>query len=119
MKKLIIKGLCALAIASTAATAFAYTDSEYIAIGRLEASSGTSGSYRVYPASGFSLPAVCEKNDFAEAQAAGPTATERDQMNRLLMSAFMSSRLVKLRLDGCEASNKRPLYRIVTVNLEN
>ncbi len=119
MKKLVMKALCVLAVASTAATALAYTDTDYIAVGRLESSSGTSGSYRVYPASGFSLPALCAKNDFAEAQATGPTQVERDLMNRLLMSAFMSSRLVRLRLDGCDATDNRPVYRIVTVNLED
>ncbi len=119
MKKLIIKGMCALVVATTAATALAtHTDTGYIAIGRLDAASDNAGGYRVYPAAGFSLPTVCEKNDFAEAQPTGPSATERDLMNRVLMSAFMSSRLVKLRLDGCHVNDKRPLYRIVTVDLE-
>jgi hypothetical protein len=119
MKNLLLKTLCGLSLLTTATAALAYNDTGFIAIGRVEASSGTAGSLRVYTASGFALPAICAENQWAEAQTAGVTTTERDLMNRQLMSAFMASRLVNLRLDGCDPANGRPMYRIVSVRLDH
>lgn len=118
MKTLKLIGLIATGIVSISATAFAaYTDTNYIIIGKLEASSSSANGFRVYPASGYSIPEVapCTKHDFAEMQVSGPTAIEKDMMARQLQAAFFSTRKVKLRLDGCGA-NDRPAYRIVTLD---
>jgi len=116
--KTLIGTLLAAIVGLTSATAWAYTDTGYFFIGRLEASTSATGSFRVYPASGFSLPKICTYNDFAVANPTDPSGIEIGQMNDLLMSAFLAGRRVTLRLDGCETNDKRPLYRIVTVNMD-
>ena len=117
MKRVVASLLVALC-ASVSLTAYAYTDTGFFLIGRLEASSGTSGSYRVYPESGFTLPSVCEKSDFAVAQSTGVKSMERTLMDHLLLSAFLANRRVSLRLDGCHATDLRPLFRIVDVRID-
>ena len=114
-------GLFALGLLGASVARAAPTDTDYFLIGRLEASADTNGGYRVYPTS-YTLPTICARNDFAQAEPSqgpvvGPRSYERDLMNRLLMGAFQSSRMVRLRLDGCHA-NDRPLYRIVTVDFQ-
>ncbi len=118
MKTLKLMGLIATAVVSISATALAAgTDTSYIVIGRLEASSVSSNGFRVYPAAGYSIPEVtpCSKHDFAEVATSGPTAIEKDLMARQLQTAFFATRKVKLRLDGCGV-NDRPAYRIVTLD---
>ena len=116
MKTLILKPLLLLAAVLSSATAFAYEDTVFFAIGRLEASSSASGGYRVYPI-GYALPNPqgCGNADFAEVQSTGPTVTEKGLMGRALMAAFLAGKKVKLRLDGC-GPNDRPAYRIVSLS---
>jgi hypothetical protein len=117
MKTLKLMGLIATAIVSISATALAYTDTDFIVIGRLEASSNSSNGFRVYPAAGYTIPEVspCSKHDYAEMQSTGPTTVEKDMMARQLQTAFFGTRKVRLRLDGCGV-NDRPAYRIVTLD---
>ena len=98
------------------APASAATDTTFLVIGRLVASSSSGDGYRVYPATGYSLPAdLCSKSDFAEMQDVGPSSIEKDAMARTLATAFWSNRKVQLRLDGC-GLNDRPAYRIVRMD---
>lgn len=114
MRKIALFGLASAAVLAVTATALAYSDTSYFTILRLEASSSSSDGYRVYP-SGYSLPTEgCGSATFAEVHA-GPTAAEKDLMSRTLLSAFLSGKQVKLRLDGCGISG-RPAYRIVTIS---
>jgi hypothetical protein len=116
MKTISIMGLIGAAIVSISATALAYTDTDYIVIGRMDASSSSSDGFRVYPATGYSIPDIgCDKHDFAEMMPTGPTAVEKDLMARQLQTAFWGTRKVKLRLDGC-GTNLRPAYRIVIMD---
>ncbi len=117
MKNLVFKLLSAAALLSISASALAYQDTAYFKIGKLEASSGSSNAYRVYPRAGYALPTNqnCAKSDFAEMDGlGGGSVTEAVIMNNTLLAAFMSGRAVKLRLDGCGVT-RRPLYRIVTL----
>jgi hypothetical protein len=114
--KQLVFGLCTAGILSTAATAFAYVDTDYFVIERLEASTDASEGYRVYPQS-YSLPTNqgCSNHSFAEMHETS-TAAERELINRTLLSAFLAGKKVKLRLDGCGVAG-RPRFRIVTLNV--
>ena len=116
MKTLLLKSALGAAILSLSATAFAYSDTAYFKIDRLEASSSSASGFRIYP-SGYALPTTegCTRSDFAEVQVTGPLTAEKRLMQNTLLSAFLSGRSVKLRLDGCGA-NDRPAYRVVTVD---
>jgi hypothetical protein len=116
MKKLTLGGLVVAAIATLSATAFAYVDTEYFTIGRINAPTGSSDGYHIYPGEGYALPTQgnCAKYDFAEVMP-GLFASDRDMIHRTVLAAFMAGRKVKLRLDGCGATG-RPAYRIVALN---
>jgi hypothetical protein len=117
MKKLMLKAVTALALTSISATAFAYTDTAYFRIGRIEGAVGSSSGYRIYPKAGYALPTDqgCAKSDYAEMNGVTQgTVTEAIIMNNTLLAAFMSGRSVKLRLDGCGRTG-RPNYRLVSM----
>lgn len=130
MKRLILKAaLIATSIMAISATALAYTDTSYFTVGRLVLSTDTPSGYRVYPASGYSLPTSqgCTYSDYAEMANlselkkvdgfwVSSTSPEATLMNHTLLGAFLAGRKVKLRLDGCAEVSKRPLYRIVTLS---
>jgi len=114
MKKLVLGSLILGAIASLSASALAaYEDTEYFTIARLEASTESSGGYRIYPRD-YSLPTGqgCDNTDFAEIRQ--DLVEDREMMQHTLLAAFMSGRKVKLRLESCGLT-RRPAYRIVTL----
>ena len=128
MTKLSIFSLLAAAILGTSATAFAYDDTAYFKISALKAGTDISSGYRVYPATGYSLPTTqgCAHSDYAEMpdlkvtrKVDGfwviETSPEANMMNQSLLAAFLGGRKVRLRLDGCGDSG-RPKYRIVDLN---
>jgi len=114
MTKLSLKVLATAGLLAITGSALgAGEDTAFFKIERLQGSSLSSDSYRVFPAAGYTLPTQgCTESDFAEVQVNGPTSDEKAKMSRMLLAAFMSDRKVQLRLDGC-GLNGRPAYRIV------
>lgn len=122
MKKLGLSGLVLVAVASVAATAWAFIDVNNITIAKLELqrTSGTSSAgYRIFPTApvaftGANNPASCAGGTtFAEVH---PSATpaERVAMNNTLLAAFLSGRKVSLRIAGATCgSTNFPAYEAV------
>ena len=117
MKHMILKGGLVTAFLLAAATAWAGWWTSYTAIANLDATEG--GGYRVYPV-GSALNSgsnPCSHSDYAEVIGSA-TPEARAEYNRLLLSAFLSGKKVRLFLSSHSSNciDGRPVYAEVRVD---
>jgi hypothetical protein len=107
--------LSVLAAAGTALAAITFT--AYVPIRNLDA---TPEGMRVYqPGSASTNPKGCANTDYYE-PAAGISVDQRDAFDKVLVSAFLAGRKIKLGIDtlACGA-NGRPAYQIIRLDEAN
>jgi hypothetical protein len=117
MRSFVGKGLLGLTLLLVATAAWAGIETAWFSLATLEAFTGASETYRVYP-DNYTLdnPAHCTVTSYAEILTSA-TAAERDLMSKTLLAAFLSGRKIKLGISStqCSVSNA-PAYYMVRLN---